>query len=143
MTRSFVDTNVLVYRFDEADPGKQQVARDLLRDPEPGSLVLSTQVLQEFYAVATRKLATPLSEGEATQAIDHLSELPVVGSDATFVRDAIRLSRRAQLSIWDALVVQAAASAQCERILTEDLSHGTVIDGVGVHNPFAGVGSAS
>lgn len=134
--RSFVDTNVLVYRIDRADPDKRVIARRLLRDATPGSLVLSTQVLQEFYVVTTRKLAHPLSQDEAARAVDQLSELPVVAVDREFVRAAIRISRGAQLSPWDSLIVQAAVAGGCERILTEDLQHGALVEGVRVENPF-------
>lgn len=134
--RSFVDTNVLVYRIDQAEPDKRAISERLLGNAQPGMLVLSTQVLQEFYVVSTRKLAKPLSRDEAARAVDYLSELPVVGVDREFVRAAIRLSRKAQLSLWDSLVVHAAVVSGCERVLTEDLQHGAVFDGVRVENPF-------
>lgn len=134
--RSFLDTNVLVYRFDRSEPTKRAAATRLLDNAEPGSLVISTQVLQEFYAVTTRKLAQPLSEGDAATAVDHLSALAVVGSDATFVRAAISISRTARLSLWDALIVQAALTGGCSRVLTEDLQHDAMINGLRVENPF-------
>lgn len=135
--RSFVDTDVLIYRIDRAEPAKREVATRLLESAAPGSLVVSTQVLQEFYAVSTRKLAEPLSPEQADAAVAHLSELPVVGSDATFVRDAIRISREADLSIWDALIVQAAVTSGCGRLFTDDLQHGVPIGGVRVESPSA------
>lgn len=134
--RSFVDTNVLVYRIDRADQGKQERARQVIEDAAPGSLVISTQVLQEFYAVATRKLAQPLDEEDAAAAVRHLSELPVVSSDAAFVNAAIGISRFERLSIWDALVVQAAVVGGCDRILSEDLADGVLLRGIRVENPF-------
>jgi len=137
--RSFLDTNVLVYRFDRDEPQKRAVAERLLDDAAPGSLVLSTQVLQEFYVVTTRKLARPLDPDTAAVAVAQLSALPVVSSDVLFVRDAIDLSRRARLSLWDALVVRAAQVGGCTRILTEDLQDGAHIGGVQVVDPFAAV----
>ena len=134
--RSFVDTNVLVYRFDHGEPAKRAVAKRLLDNALPGSLVISTQVLQEFYVVTTRKLAKPLRLDQASQAVEHLSALAVVGADADFVRSGIDLSRTTGLSLWDALIVRAAAEARCDRILSEDLQDGTTIQGVLVDNPF-------
>jgi predicted nucleic acid-binding protein len=134
--RSFVDTNVLVYRFDHGEPAKRAVAKRLLDNAVPGSLVISTQVLQEFYVVTTRKLARPLRPDQASEAVEHLSALPVVGADADFVRSGIDLSQTTGLSLWDALIVQAAAEARCDRILSEDLQDGTTIQGVRVDNPF-------
>ncbi|MGH8929887.1 MAG: PIN domain-containing protein [Egibacteraceae bacterium] len=135
--RSFVDTNVWVYRVDRGEPLKRDVARRLLDDAPSGSLVISTQVLQEFYSVTTRRLATPLSENEAAAAVERLSDLLVVGSDSAFVRQAIGISRSSRISLWDALIVQAALAGGCDRILTEDLQHGSVIQGMPVVDPFA------
>jgi len=139
--RSFVDTNVVVYAVDEnpADRAKHDTAAELLvREAE--SLVLSTQVLQEFYHAVTRKLRTPLDAGRAAAAVRALSKMEVVGSDAALVLAAIDTSQSAQISIWDALIVEAAHRADCERVLTEDLSDGQVIRGVRIDNPFRGLG---
>lgn len=134
--RSFVDTNVLIYWADKTEAAKRAVARQLMRDAEPGAFVISTQVLQEFYTVSTRKLEQPLSEQDAASAVERFSEMPVVGSDPVFVKAAIQLSRDAQISLWDALIVHAAASSGCDRILTEDLQDGAVLAGVRIENPF-------
>jgi predicted nucleic acid-binding protein len=134
--RSFVDTNVLVYRFDHGEPAKRAVAKRLLDRALPGSLVISTQVLAEFYVVTTRKLSRPLRPDLASEAVERLSALPVVGADAESVRSGIDLSRATGLSLWDALIVQAAALAHCDRILSEDLQDGAVIEGVRVEDPF-------
>lgn len=87
--------------------------------------------------MTTRKLAQPLSEEDAASAVEQLSELPVIGCDSELIRTAIGVSRSAQLSLWDALIVQAAVVGGCQRILTEDLRHGAVIIGVHIENPFA------
>ena len=134
--RSFVDTNVLVYRFDHGEPAKRAVAKRLLDRAFPGSLVISTQGLAEFYVVTTTKLSRPLRADLAAEAVERLSALPVVGADAEFVRSGIDLSRATGLSLWDALIVQAAAMAHCDRILSEDLQDGAFIEGVRVENPF-------
>lgn len=83
--RSFVDTNVVVYAADEnpADQAKHDIAIKLL-GTEPESLVLSTQVLQEFYQAVTRKLAKPLETKRAAAAVRALTKMDVVGSDAAW-----------------------------------------------------------
>ncbi len=134
--RSFLDTNVLVYAVDESEPAKRDRARELLAAPDV-PLILSAQVIGEFYVVATRKLAIPLDEADVAAAVAELLRLPVVPIDAELVRAAIATSRSAQLSYWDALIVEAAAAAGCDRLLTEDLSHGVTIRSVRVENPFA------
>ena len=90
--RVFLDTNVLVYLFDRDTPGKQQQARRTLTDVGR-SAVISTQVLQEFYVVVTRKLGRPLSVREADAAVSDLAELDVVIVDVALIRAAIATSR--------------------------------------------------
>jgi len=134
--RAFLDTSVLVYLFDHDEPDKEQRARDILEQAQLDDLALSAQVLSEFYVVVTRKLRRPLDETGAAQAIDWLSLLRVVPLDADLVKAAIQISRTAQLSYWDGLIVASAAAAGCERLLTEDLNDGQVIGSVRVENPF-------
>lgn len=133
--RSFVDTNVLVYAFDDAVPAKRDRARALLADSD-GPLVISAQVIGEFYVVVTRKLASPLSGSQASAAVAELLRLPVVPIDGELTRTAVSTSLAAQISYWDALIVEAAAAAACDRLLTEDLETGTTIRSVRIENPF-------
>ena len=135
--RAFVDTNVLVYAFDDADAKKRDAARSLLGASDGPDLVLSTQVLAEFYVVVTGKFAKPVTAEDAASAVTALARLPVVATDAALVQAAIGLSQERQLSLWDALIVEAAAVARCEILLTEDLDTGATIRGVRVENPFA------
>lgn len=134
--RAFLDTNVLVYAMDHAEPEKQGIARRLLAAAEPGELVISTQVLGEFYVVVTRKLDRPLPAADAAEAVDQLAKLPTVATDAELVKSGIAVSRRAQLSFWDGLIIAAATLGGCDRVLTEDLSHGSLLESVRVENPF-------
>jgi predicted nucleic acid-binding protein len=134
--RAFLDTNVLVYAADDGEPRKRDLARAILYTDEPGQLVVSTQVLSEFYVVVTRKLARPMSESDAAAAVDELAKLPTVIADAELVRSGIAVSREDRLSFWDGLIVAAAATGGCDRLLTEDLSHGARIGSVRVENPF-------
>ncbi len=134
--RAFVDTNVLVYAVDSADRGKQRAAQAIFAEIGERRLVLSTQVLSEFYVVATRKLATPMSEEAAASAVAALSKLPVVVADVDLVALGIAISREAQLSYWDGLIVAAAKSSGCESVLTEDLKAGSTVAGVVIVNPF-------
>lgn len=137
--RYFLDSSIPLYRYDSSEVRKQRVARQLLEEEPPGTLVVSTQVLQEFYAVATRKFANPLSHDDAATAVDRLRMLPTVAVDSAMVADAIRLCHQAQVSIWDALIIRAAASDNCTVLLTEDLNAGQAIAGVRIENPFRGL----
>lgn len=111
----FLDTNVIVYAFDGAEPAKQRVAIEIL---EAGDrLVVSTQVLLETWWVLTRKLETPLGDDSASKVIEELSALPVVATDPELVRRAIDTGRRFQVAVWDALIIEAARTAGCRRVL--------------------------
>jgi predicted nucleic acid-binding protein len=134
--RTFLDTTILVYA-DDLDAGeKRLVARErlgeLVRD---ATAVVSTQVLQEFYVVATKKLG--VDAADARRKVELLARLDVVRIDETLILEAIDLHRLHAPSFRDALVVKAASSSGCARILTEDLQHGRTIDGVRIENPFA------
>ena len=132
---TFLDTNVVVYAFDGAEPEKQATAITILEGEE--RLVVSTQVLLETWWVLTRRLAEPLGEDAASTVINTLAQLPVVNTDAELVQRSIRTSRDTGIAIWDAMIIEAARSAVCDRVLSEDLQHGRDFDGVVVENPFS------
>ena len=133
-----VDTNVLVYAYDPRDERKTSRAIEVLTQLEADERgVLSTQVLSEFYSTVTRKIPNPLDPSDARLTVSRLAErweiLPVT---ADVVQEGIRASIRYQLSYWDGLVWAAAKLNNVETILSEDFSHGQVIEGVRVVNPF-------
>jgi predicted nucleic acid-binding protein len=136
-SRTFVDTNVLVYLFDSDSPDKQSRARDALQQAlERGAVVISTQVLQEFFVTVTRKLARPLPAGEAEAALRGLTALSVVQVDPDLILAAAVSSRRDRISFWDALILAAASAAGCEQVLSEDLQHGRSFGSLRIANPL-------
>ena len=138
--RTFIDTNVLVYAFDADEPAKRARAHEiLLSHGGERELVLSTQVLQEFYVSVTRKLGAPLSPEEALANTRDLTALPVIQLDSQTVLRAIELVQAHQVSLWDALILRAAVSAGCVEVLTEDLQDGWRVEGLTVRDPFAGI----
>jgi predicted nucleic acid-binding protein len=136
--KTFLDSNILVYSVDEspAEKAKHERAVELL-SAQPENLVVSTQVLQEFYVVTTRKLKNPLSEEIAARAVRGIAKLDVVGVDVPLVLSAVYTSRSAQVSLCDALIIEAASRAGCECVFSEDLNAGQVIRGVRIENPFS------
>jgi predicted nucleic acid-binding protein len=136
--RTFVDTNVLTYLFDDAEPDKQAAARAWLeREAREREVVISTQVLQELYVSLTKGRAPIASPEVAEQAVRSAAEYTVVQVDTKLVLAAIETSAAHQLSFWDALIVRAAAQARCDRLLSEDLNATQRIEGVEVVDPFA------
>ena len=136
-SRTFFDTNVLVYLFDADSPDKQARAREALQQAlEHGAAVISTQVLQEFFVTVTRKLARPLPAAEGETALRRLMELPVVQVDSDLILAAAVSGRRDRISFWDALILAAASSAGCKEVLSEDLQHGRSFGRLRVVDPF-------
>lgn len=122
---------------DDLDAGeKRERAREILRDALANRTgVVSTQVLQEFFVISTRKLGVePVA---ARRKVELLGTLDVVEIDLALILGAIDLHRLHQISFWDGLILRAAAIAGCPRMLSEDLNHGQIFDGVRVENPFA------
>lgn len=136
VTRRFLDTNILVYAYDTTDADKHAAAQDVLRPGRTDHLIISTQVLTEFYAVVTSKLRPPIAADDARTIVRSLGELEVVGHDAALVITAIERASRDQLSVWDALIVESALRADCAELLTEDLNTGQYLDGLTVVNPL-------
>ena len=135
--RVFFDTNILVYLFDNDAADKKEQARARFKtETSAGRVLLSTQVLQEFYVAVTRKLLVPLEPEAAKGVVRNLSRLPIIDVNAERVLSAISRSRRMQLSFWDALIIETALSGGADRLLTEDLQHGQTIDGLLIENPF-------
>jgi predicted nucleic acid-binding protein len=135
---TFVDTNVLVYAHDRFETRKQPIAQallDVLWRTRSG--VLSTQVLQEFYVVATRKFDPPMRRGAAREVVALYGEWPIVQVDVALILAASKLEERHAFPFWDALVVEAARRCGATRLLTEDLQAGRRIGGISIENPFA------
>jgi predicted nucleic acid-binding protein len=129
----FLDTNILVYAHREGDY-RTAIARQVLFQGG----VVGVQVLNEFASVARAKLGFPWSQvQEAINNILILCPAPRPLSIDTHLR-ALGLSNRYGFSIWDGLIVAAAIEAKCSTLLTEDLQHGQVVDGLRIENPFLG-----
>ncbi len=133
--RSFLDTNVLLYTDDHDAPGKQKLALSLIeRCREDRSGVVSTQVLQEYFVAATRKLAVAPEIARAKLQI--FARFAVMKIDVPDILAAVDLHRLRVISFWDALIVRAAQESGCTVLYSEDLQHGLKIDGLRVINPF-------
>ena len=133
--RSFLDTNVLLYSDDRDAPGKRRRALDLLAEHRLArSGVVSLQILQEYFAAATRKLG--VEAAIARRKVELFANYHLVVLDVDDVLAAIDLHRLHQLAFWDALVVRAARQGGCSVLYTEDLQDGRSIDGVTIVNPF-------
>lgn len=135
---TFVDTNLLVYAHDLSETDRRPVAQASLDDLwRTRTGTLSTQVLSEFYVVATRKFDPPMARRAAREVVGAYSAWPVVQVDAALILAASTLEERHTLSFWDALIIEAAARSGARRLLSEDLQAGRRIRGLTIENPFA------
>jgi len=131
----FIDTNILVYAMDRHDPMKREICRSILRSISNSNCgVISTQVIQEFYVTATKKLG--IGEIVAKDIIHSFSMFETIVITPELIDRAIDCQILNRLSFWDALIMATAESAICEKIWTEDMNHGQVIHGVRIVNPF-------
>jgi predicted nucleic acid-binding protein len=132
----FLDTNVVVYAYDDKNPDKQRVARQLLQSGIAGKTVISNQVLAEFAATMLHKAAPPATAHAVMKAIDALCATRVILTDADMVRRAIEARLSYGLHFYDGLIVAAAERAGCLRIWSEDFNVGQKYFGVTVSNHF-------
>jgi predicted nucleic acid-binding protein len=133
----FVDTNILIYSHDTHDVTKHRSAAKLLAELwASGMGVLSTQVLQEFYSAATRKLQPALTPRQARQVMHDYSDWCRVDTDPLLIISANELSEQHSINFWDALIVEAALRAGAVELVTEDLQNGRQFGDLRVRNPF-------
>jgi len=134
----FLDTNVFVYLFDATAPSKAKKASRLVRDAvDTGRGIVSYQVVQEFFNVAMRRFAKPMSVAEAEQYLITVFRplLSVRSSPALFV-EALRIAGKHRLPWYDSIIVASAKEGRCETLYSEDFQHGREIEGLRIENPF-------
>ena len=137
--RIFVDTNVLVYAHDTDAGDRHASAKALLAQLwEDRSGSLSTQVLQEFYAVVTRKFKPPMPKAKARAIVAAYGEWCAVATEPQLIVSASRLEEEHTLTFWDALIIAAAVQSGAERLVSEDLQSGRRFGALTVENPFCG-----
>ena len=136
--KCFIDTNVFVYTFDKKARKKQKTAQDLIAGAlSTGMGVISFQVVQEFFNVATRKFSQPMKVPDCKLYL-HKILYPlceVLPSEALYTT-ALEITGHTQYSFYDSLILAAAAQAQCRVVYTEDLCHERSVHGVTIVNPF-------
>jgi predicted nucleic acid-binding protein len=134
----FLDTNILVYCFDRSAPAKRRRAGGLVEEALGGHQgLISTQVIQEFFSVATRKFKEPMSASECQIYLDTvLSPLCEIFPSLALYRQAINVREETGYSFYDALIVTAALEAGCKTIYSEDLQHNHRLHGLEIKNPF-------
>ena len=136
--KCFLDTNVLIYSFDDNDANKTKRASGLIREVlATNKGVISYQVVQEFLNFGLRRAANPMTTREAEVYLDRvLRPLLFVQSSPSLFAEALHLHGRYQLAWYDSLIVAAAMQANCDVLYSEDLQNGQRFGKMQVKNPF-------
>lgn len=136
--RFFLDTNIFVYSFDKRAPKKADRSAKLIRRAiEVGQGIVSYQVVQEFFNVALRRFAEPMSGADAEQYLSTtFCPLLAVHSSHGLYSRALQLAREHSLSWYDSLIVASAIEGRCGVLYSEDLQHGQRFGGLRIENPF-------
>lgn len=134
----FLDTNILVYTFDDGDPGKKDRARALVAEALVESRgAISYQVIQEFLNAALRKFSKPLTAADAERYLTVVLEpLCAVFAGFDLYHQAIDVAERWKYSFNDSLIIASALQAGCSVLYSEDLRHGQKIGNLRILNPF-------
>jgi predicted nucleic acid-binding protein len=135
--RVFLDTNVLIYAHDlDAGMKHDRAVFIISRLWEKQNGIISVQVLQEFYVNVTRRISRPLTPASTRGILKNYLAWHVELNDPSTIFIASEIGERNLLSFWDTLIVASASRAGADRILSEDLNHGQVIEGILIENPF-------
>ena len=134
----FLDTNVLVYLFDKSAPEKRARAKTLVAGAaETGDGIISSQVIQEFLSLSTRKFKTPMTLNESLIYLYKvLGPLCQVYSDLALFESGLQIKAETNYSFYDCLILAAAIKGGCKTIYSEDLQHEQKIRDVQIVNPF-------
>lgn len=136
--RFFIDTNIFISAHDSGDKAKTQTARELIVEAhESGQGKISEQIIREFCNVAVKKFNKRITTTDVIDIVRvELRPLLIESDGGDLYERALKLKDRYSLSFYDALVAQAALSAGCEVLYSENIQAGLKIRGLTVVNPF-------
>jgi len=134
----FLDTNIFVYSFDNDAPEKKRRSQDLIRSAlENGAGIISTQVIQEFLNVATRKFTSPMKIDDSKAYLQGvLNPLCQIYPGIELYELGLVIQSESGYSFYDSLILAAAIKGGCKILYTEDLQDGREVRGVTITNPF-------
>ena len=135
MADQFLDSNVLLYSISDDDPRKKAIAIQVVsRSLQTGSGIISTQVIQECLNVALRRAL--MDAGQARVWLKLIMPLCAVYPSEALYERTLDIHDRYRISFFDANIVAAALAGGCEVLVTEDLQHGQIVEGIRINNPF-------
>lgn len=134
----FIDTNVFVYSFDQSQRTKRERSLQLIQSGlQTGLGIISTQVIQEFLNMATRRFAVPMKPEDSRAYLRLvLNPLCQVYPDLSLFESSLDLQTETGYSFYDSLILSAAILSGCNFLFTEDMQDGQAIHGVLIKNPY-------
>lgn len=134
----FLDTNIFVYSFDSSEPSKNAISRDLIQNALKEQIgAISSQVIQEFLNVSTKKFSPPLTHQDSLKYLNTvLAPLCEIFTSIELYQKTIETSERWKYSFYDAMILTAAIQTNCTVLYSEDLQHGQNIESLTILNPF-------
>lgn len=135
--RIALDSNILVYVEGVNGAAPQKVAAALIAKLPEDSTFLPVQILGELFNVLIKKAKWPPPKARGA-VLSWQDTFPLIETSPSILRAGIDLAVGHRLGIWDAIILAAAAEADCRLLLSEDLQDGFTWSGVTVVNPFAG-----
>jgi predicted nucleic acid-binding protein len=134
--RLALDTNILAYAEGVNGAARKKTALEIIAKLPVGSTFLPVQVLGELFHVLVRKAGRPPERARAA-ILSWQDAFPMIETSPAVLIAGADLACRHGLSIWDAVIFAAGATAGCRLLLSEDLQSGFTWNGVTVANPFA------
>jgi predicted nucleic acid-binding protein len=140
--RIALDSNILVYAEGVNGPDRRDAALAAIQDLDDQDILIPVQALGELFAVLTRKARLSAADARAA-VLGWADAYDVIDTRTATLTEAMGLVATHHLSPWDAVIVAAAAGAECRVLLSEDMQAGFTWRGLSVRNPFeASDGSA-
>lgn len=134
----FLDTNIFVYSFESGEPVKTSIARDLIQNAlKEQSGCISSQVIQEFLNVSSKKFSPPLTHQDSLKYLNKvLAPLCEIFTSVDLYRKTIETSERWKYSFYDSMILTAAMQTNCTILYSENLQHDQKIESLTIINPF-------
>jgi len=133
--RVALDTNILAYAEGVNGAAMKRTALGLVEKLPDGAALLPVQTLGELFNLLVRKAGRAPAKAR-TAILSWKDAFPLIETSTEVMLAAADLATDHQLTIWDAVILSAAAEAGCRLLLSEDLQEGFTWKGVTVTNPF-------
>ena len=134
--RIALDTNVLAYAEGVNGAERQATATRILRDLAEDEIVIPAQALAELFTLLVHKVRLPVPKVRAA-VLDWHDACLVADTSSGVLLDAMELASSHAFTLWDAIMLAAAAASGCRWLLSEDMRDGFTWRGVTIRNPFA------